>query len=159
MVLDFDLERNQKYVLDTRSCGIVLELIELCCGLLAKRGVVQSHRQLDCCFHCSGGESVVHAHCQFDSSLLLDITSAPKFLFGNLMASDMGKPKCAIAYVVSMPINHLCGPFLLCLQRTKVQKGIRLFCFPASVFVNHDGLQCANRKLLPSDCRSDEPLR
>ena len=99
MVLDFDLERNQTYVLDTRSCGIVLDFHELCCGLLAKRGVVQSHRQFYLCFHCSGGDSVVHAHCQFDSSLLLKDTSAPKFLFGHLMVL-IWRNTFAIAYVV-----------------------------------------------------------
>ena len=74
--------------------AFVLELIELCCGLLAKGGVVRSHRQCIVCFHCSGGDSVVHAHCQFYSSLLLKITSAPKCLFGRLMVSDMEKNKC-----------------------------------------------------------------
>ena len=89
MVLDFDLERNQKYVLDTRSCGIVLELIELCCGLLAKRGAVHSHRQFDFCFHFIGGDSVVHAHCQFYSSLLLKINTIGSIVGGSYFSTKV----------------------------------------------------------------------
>ena len=89
MVLDFDCERNQKYVLDTRSCGIVLELIELCCGLLAKRGVVHSHRQVYVCFHFIGGDSVVHAHCQFDSSLLLKINTIGRIVGGSYFSTKV----------------------------------------------------------------------
>ena len=89
MVLDFDCERNQKYVLDTRSCGIVLELIELCCGLLAKRGVVHSHRQFQLYLHFIGGGRVVHAHCQFDSSLLLKINTIGSINCGSYFSTKV----------------------------------------------------------------------
>ena len=89
MVLDFDCERNQKYVLDIWSCGIVLELIELCCGLLAKRGVVHSHRQFYFCFHFIVGDSVVHAHCQFDSSLLLKINTLGSIVCGSYFSTKV----------------------------------------------------------------------
>ena len=89
MVLDFDCERTPKYVLDIRSCGIVLELIELCCGLLAKRGVVHSHRQFYFCFHFIGGDSVVHDHCQFDSSLLLKINTIGSIVGGSYFSTNI----------------------------------------------------------------------
>ena len=89
MVFDFNCERTPKYVLDTRSCGIGLELIELCCGLLAKRGVVHSHRQFDFCFHFIGCDSVVHAHCQFDSSLLLKINTIGSIVCGSYFSTKV----------------------------------------------------------------------
>ena len=89
MVLDFDCERNRKYVLDSQSCGIVLELIELCCGLLAKRGVVHSHRQFQFYLHFIGGDSVVHAHCQFDSSLLLKINTIGSIVGGSYFSTKV----------------------------------------------------------------------